>query len=83
MILTLILNDYVFEKFGYEEEDFMKNLGENVITSNPEFIQIFRSMEMGIMKLMQSLDVIPPEVAQMMKQQQAFMEQMGAQGISP
>ncbi len=28
MLLALILNDVVFEKFGYEEEDFMKNVGE-------------------------------------------------------
>lgn len=62
MLLALILNDYVFEKYGYEEEDFMKNLGEQVITTNPEFIKIFRSMETGIMKLMQNLDAIPSEV---------------------
>jgi len=73
----------VFKKFGYEEEDFNKSLAENVITSNPEFIQILRNMEMGIMKLMQNLDVFPPEVAQMIKQKQAFMEQTGSQGISP
>ena len=24
MLLAIILNDYVFEKYGYEEEDFMK-----------------------------------------------------------
>lgn len=83
MLLTLILNDYVFEKFGYEEEDFMKNLGESVITSNPEFMKIFSEMEFGIMKLMQKLDVVPPEVAEMMKQQQSFMQQMGANGITP
>ena len=29
MLLALILNDMVFEKFAYEEEDFMKNVGEN------------------------------------------------------
>lgn len=43
-------------------------------------------MEMGIMKLMQKLDVIPPEVADLMKQQQAFMQQMGPQvppGLMP
>lgn len=32
MILALILNDLVFEKYGYEEEDFMKNVTEEVIT---------------------------------------------------
>lgn len=40
-------------------------------------------MEMQIMKLMQNLDIIPPEVAEMMKQQQAFMQQMGSQGLPP
>lgn len=83
MLLALILNDYVYEKYGYEEEDFMKNLGEEVITTSPEFVNIFKDMEMGIMKLMQKLDVIPPEVAEMMRQQQAFMQQMTAQGMPP
>lgn len=55
----------------------MKNLTEDVITKNTEFMNIFRSMEMGIMKLMQQLDVIPPEVANLMKQQQTFMETQG------
>ena len=80
MLLALILNDYVYEKYGYEEEDFMKNLDENAITTNPDFMKIFREMEMGIMKLMQKLQVIPPEVAKMMEQQQAFFQQMGQQG---
>lgn len=44
MLLALILNDYVFEKYGYEEEDFMKNLGEDAIATNPEFMKIFRDM---------------------------------------
>ena len=35
MLLALILNDMVFEKYGYEEEDFMKNVGEQVIATNP------------------------------------------------
>lgn len=29
MLLALILNDMVFDKYAYEEEDFMKNVGEN------------------------------------------------------
>lgn len=33
MVLALILNDYVFKKYGYEEEDFMKNLGESIMTN--------------------------------------------------
>ena len=35
MLLALILNDMVFDKYGYEEEDFMKNVGEQVITTSP------------------------------------------------
>ena len=35
MLLALILNDMVYEKYGYEEEDFMKNVSEEVIATNP------------------------------------------------
>lgn len=28
MLLALVLNDWVFEKYALEEEDFMKNVGE-------------------------------------------------------
>lgn len=59
MLLAIILNDYVYEKFGYEEEDYMKNLGESIL-QDQEFNKIFMEMQIGIMKLMQSLDVIPP-----------------------
>lgn len=51
MLLALILNDMVVEKYTYEEEDFMKNVGENgtsfyylVIQTNPEIGQIFQKM---------------------------------------
>ena len=80
MLLALILNDEVYEKYGYEEEDFMKNLSEEAITTSPEFMEIFKNMEMGIMKLMQKLQVIPPEVAKMMEQQQAYFQQMAQMG---
>lgn len=71
MLLALILNDLVFEKYGYEEEDFMKNVSEEVITTNPELIKIFRDMEIAIIKLMQEIGVIPPEVGKMMEQSAA------------
>jgi hypothetical protein len=29
MLLALALNDMVFEKYELEEEDFMKNVGDN------------------------------------------------------
>lgn len=41
MLLALILNDMVFEKYGYEEEDFMKNVSEEVIAKKPELGKIF------------------------------------------
>lgn len=34
MLLALILNDMVYEKYNVEEEDFMKNVTEEVIASN-------------------------------------------------
>lgn len=71
MLLALILNDMVFEKYGYEEEDFMKNVSEEVISSNPELVKIFRDMELSIIKLMQNLGVIPPEVGRVMEQSAA------------
>lgn len=44
MLLALILNDMVFEKYGYEEEDFMKNVSEEVIATNAELSKIFKDM---------------------------------------
>lgn len=35
------------------------------------------------MTLMQKLDIVPPEVANMMKQQQAYMQQMGGGQMLP
>lgn len=29
MLLALTLNDMVYKKYGLEEEDFMKNVGDN------------------------------------------------------
>ena len=71
MLLALILNDMVFEKYGYEEEDFMKNVTEDIISTNPELIKIFRDMEIAIIKLMQEIGVIPAEVGKMMEQSAA------------
>ena len=33
ILLTFILNDLVFEKYHYEEEDFMQNINEESIHS--------------------------------------------------
>lgn len=79
MLLALILNDMVFEKYGYEEEDFMKNVSEEVISTNPELVKIFRDMEISIIKLMQNLGVIPPEVGKVMEQS-AFQRGEQVQG---
>ena len=69
MLLALSLNDLVYEKFGYEEEDFMKNVGDNVIMTNPEIMQIFRDMELAIIRLMQELGIITAEAGNMMQAQ--------------
>lgn len=50
----------VFEKYGYEEEDFMKNVSEEVIAQKPELNKIFSEMEIGIIKLMQHIGVVTP-----------------------
>lgn len=42
MLLALALNDLVYEKYGLEEEDFMKNVGDNVILTNNDLMQIFK-----------------------------------------
>ena len=69
MLLALSLNDLVFEKYGLEEEDFMKNVGDNVIMTNPEIMAVFREMETAIIKLMQELGIISPEAGQYMQAQ--------------
>jgi hypothetical protein len=69
MLLALSLNDLVYEKYGLEEEDFMKNVGDNVIMSNPEIMQVFRDMELAIIKLMQELGIISAEAGNLMQAQ--------------
>lgn len=94
MLLALILNDWVFEKYGYEEEDFMKNVGEQAIQTNPGLIQLFREMEFAIIKLMQKLEIIPEDVGRYMEQtaqqrgqipqqQQISQQQMQNMGMMP
>ena len=39
-----------------------------VITTNPELINIFRDMELAIIRLMQKLGVIPEDVSNYMQQ---------------
>jgi hypothetical protein len=92
MLLALILNDWVFEKYGYEEEDFMKNVGEQAIQTNPGLIQLFREMELAIIKLMQKLEIIPEDVGKYMEQtaqsrgqnpQQIQAQQLANMGMMP
>lgn len=91
MLLALILNDWVFEKYGYEEEDFMKNVGEQAIQTNPGLIQLFRDMELAIIKLMQKLEIIPEDVGKYMEQTaqqrgqmpQQLPQQMPNMGMMP
>jgi hypothetical protein len=68
MILALILNDMVFEKYGFEEEDFMKNVSEEVIAQKPELGNIFKEMEINIIKLMQYIGVVTKEVGDLLQQ---------------
>ncbi len=65
-LLSLILNDYIYDAFGYEEEDFMKNMNGMVLYTNPELAEAFGKMEQEIMKLMQSLGLIPEDISNMM-----------------
>jgi hypothetical protein len=47
----------------------MKNVSDNVIMTNPEIMNIFREMEMAIIKLMQELGIITPEAGSYMQAQ--------------
>jgi hypothetical protein len=76
MFLTLMLNDFVFKKYGYEEEDFMQSLSEesktvdnSALMKTPELIEMFKEMEVAIIHLMQKLELIPEELGNLMAQQ--------------
>lgn len=69
MILALCLNDMVFKKYELEEEDFMKNVGDDVIMNNKDVMTIFRDMELAIIKLMQELNIISAEAGNYMANQ--------------
>lgn len=47
----------------------MKNVNDNVIMTNPEVTNIFRDMELAIIKLMEELQIISPEASSMMLNQ--------------
>ena len=64
--MSLILNDFIYDAYGYEEEDFMKNMNGMVLFTNPELAEAFGRMEQEIMKLMQSLGLIPEDISNMM-----------------
>lgn len=83
ILLSLVLNDYIYESFGYEEEDFMKNMSGIEIYKNPEIAETFKTMEGSIMKLMQSLEIIPDDISKMMmapqgQEMEDMMQQMMA-----
>lgn len=44
-LLSLILNDFIYDAYGYEEEDFMKNMNGMVLFTNPELAEAFGRME--------------------------------------
>jgi hypothetical protein len=66
--LALVLNDMAFQKYGLEEEDFMANINEDLVATNPELLKIFSDMEIGIIKIMESLGAINPEVGKYMRE---------------
>lgn len=49
-----------------------------MIITNPDFTEIFKSMELEIIKLMENIGVIPQQVSQYM-QNQAFVPPVGPQ----
>lgn len=65
----------------------MKNVGDNVIMTNPEVMAIFRDMELAIIKLMQELGIISPEAGNYMQAQTQFANNQAPQipqgGIPP
>jgi hypothetical protein len=88
VLLSLILNDYIYDAFGYEEEDFMKNLNGMVLFTNPELAEAFGRMEQEILKLMQSLGLIPEDISNMMMGPQGedmakMMAEMQGMSLNP
>jgi len=53
----------------------MKNVSDTVIMTNPEITNIFRDMELAIIKLMEELQIITPEASSMMLNQSQQMNQ--------
>jgi hypothetical protein len=66
ILLSLILNDYIYDAYGFEEEDFMKNMNGMVLFTNPELAETFGEMEHAILNLMKELGVIPEDISDMM-----------------
>ena len=58
----------VYKKYGFEEEDFMKNINDEIIMKNQDFQTIFKDMEISIIKLMQYLGMVTPEDSNIFEQ---------------
>lgn len=76
-MIALILANHVYEKFGLEEEDYMKCISEGVMKGDGELLKLFSEMELGVVKLMQKLEIFPPEFKELMKQQEQMMQTTG------
>ena len=65
----------------------MKNVGDNVILTNPDLMAIFKEMELAIIKLMSELGIITPEASSIMQAQtqmaQNQMPQAPNTGLPP
>jgi hypothetical protein len=55
----------------------MKCIGEELIKGNPEFLKLFQEMEHGVMRLMEKLEIFPPELIEIIKQQEQAMQSTG------
>lgn len=62
-----MLNDLVYQKYQYEEEDFMPKISEEDAKNNPELVELFKNMEVSILEILQQLDMIPNEIGEFMK----------------
>ena len=73
LIIALTLNDFVYDRYGLEEQDFMKSITDQgtfqiilVVMTNPEVGALFKEMEKAIILLMKDSGVINEDMAKVM-----------------
>lgn len=57
----------------------VRGISKIVIMTNPKLSNLFRDMEIAIIKLMQNIGIIPENVGQMMQEQAAQLQQQQLQ----